>query len=110
MQYPRDLARKLLCPSLLLATTCLILSAGLWKQTAQPSFKAQDRNGTSSDHASLSTIKPDEQARAQLIKNYARQPLSFEANQGQTDSQVQFISRGPGYALFLTPSEAVLDL
>jgi hypothetical protein len=36
--------------------------------------------------------------------------LSFEANQGQTASAVQFFSRGSGYALFLTPQEAVLSL
>ena len=37
-------------------------------------------------------------------------PLHFEANQGQTDSQVKFLSRGRGYTLFLTPTEAVLAL
>jgi hypothetical protein len=37
-------------------------------------------------------------------------PLSFELNQGQTDSRVKFLSRGNGYALFLTPSEMVLGL
>ena len=36
--------------------------------------------------------------------------MSFEANRGQTDKQVQFISRGPGYALFITPTEAVFSL
>ena len=36
--------------------------------------------------------------------------MSFEANQGQTDSQVKFLSRGTGYTLFLTSSEAVLAL
>ena len=30
--------------------------------------------------------------------------MSFEANQGQADSQVQFLSRGDGYALFVTPT------
>jgi hypothetical protein len=35
---------------------------------------------------------------------------ALEANQGQTDTQVNFLARGPGYALFLTPSEAVLGL
>ena len=30
-------------------------------------------------------------------------PLSFEANQGQADPEVRFLSRGPGYILFLTP-------
>ncbi len=36
--------------------------------------------------------------------------MQFEPNVGQTDSQVQFISRGPGYTLFLTPTQAVLSL
>ncbi|HXH51331.1 MAG TPA: SBBP repeat-containing protein [Terriglobia bacterium] len=39
-----------------------------------------------------------------------RIPLSFEPNQGQTDSRVSFMARGFGYALFLTPHEAVLKL
>ena len=37
-------------------------------------------------------------------------PLIFESNQGQTDSQVKFLSRGSGYGLFLTANEAVLTL
>jgi uncharacterized protein (TIGR03437 family) len=36
--------------------------------------------------------------------------LSFEANQGQVDSEVKFLSRGRGYTLFLTGTEAVLAL
>jgi hypothetical protein len=41
----------------------------------------------------------------------ARQlPIAFEANLGQADPTVRFLSRGSGYALFLTPSEAVLTL
>jgi hypothetical protein len=39
---------------------------------------------------------------------YGHLPLSFEANEGQMDSHVQFISRGHGHQLFLTPSDAVL--
>ncbi|NKB39410.1 MAG: filamentous hemagglutinin N-terminal domain-containing protein, partial [Gammaproteobacteria bacterium] len=37
-------------------------------------------------------------------------PLSFEENQGQTAEEVDFISRGSGYSLFLTPAEAVAAL
>src|SRR6266571_2575725 len=48
--------------------------------------------------------------KARLQEAYGNLPLSFEANQGQTDRQVQFLSRGPGYTLFLAPSEAVLAL
>jgi hypothetical protein len=39
---------------------------------------------------------------------YGRLPLHFEANQGQTDSQVKFLSRSSKHTLFLTSSEAVL--
>ena len=37
-------------------------------------------------------------------------PLSFEANQGQIDRQVKFLSRGDGYSLFLTSNEVVFTL
>jgi hypothetical protein len=37
-------------------------------------------------------------------------PLSFEPNQGQLTSTVQFLSRGSGYALFLAPGKVVLNL
>ncbi|MGZ4731874.1 MAG: DUF7948 domain-containing protein, partial [Terriglobales bacterium] len=37
-------------------------------------------------------------------------PLRFEPNQGQTDPRVNFLARGAGYGLFLTPDQAVLTL
>ena len=37
-------------------------------------------------------------------------PLHFEKNEGQTDATVKYLSRGKGYALFLTANEAVLRL
>ncbi len=46
----------------------------------------------------------------QIVASYGRLPLSFEANRGQIDAQVKFISRGSGYSLFLTGTETVLDL
>ena len=48
--------------------------------------------------------------KARLLETYGKLPLRFEANQGQTDQQVKFLSRGRGYNLFLTRSEAVLEL
>ncbi|SLM46472.1 conserved protein of unknown function [Nitrospira japonica] len=47
---------------------------------------------------------------AQVIAPLMKAPLSFEANQGQTDDSVKFISRGNGYTLFLTPTESVMVL
>jgi hypothetical protein len=45
-----------------------------------------------------------------VATSFRKLPLSFEANRGQTDRQVQFLSRGPGCSLFLTSTEAVLVL
>ena len=62
------------------------------------------------------TLGPDSRQAQEVPKarqvqaSFLSVPLSFEANQGQTDPQVKFLSRGPGYGLFLTPSEAVLAL
>jgi hypothetical protein len=36
--------------------------------------------------------------------------LSFEVNQGQINESVKFVSRGPGYGLFLKATEAVFML
>ena len=33
---------------------------------------------------------------------YNQVPLGFEANQGETNHQVKFLARAPGYTLFLT--------
>ena len=41
---------------------------------------------------------------------YGKLPLTFEANQGQSDSQVKFVSRGKGYTAFLTTGGMVLSL
>ena len=42
--------------------------------------------------------------------NLGQLPLRFEPNQGQTDPRVNFLARGAGYGLFLTPDQAVLTL
>ncbi len=47
---------------------------------------------------------------SQVKVSYGRLPISFEANHGQVDDQVDFIARGSGYQMFLTPTEAVMVL
>jgi hypothetical protein len=49
-------------------------------------------------------------AQAAVSASFARLPMQFEANHGQTDASVQSLARGRGYTLFLTPDEAVLAL
>ena len=45
-----------------------------------------------------------------VSENYGKFPLHFEANRGQIHKNVRFLSRGPGYSLYLTAGEAVLVL
>jgi hypothetical protein len=47
---------------------------------------------------------------APAVVSYISLPMSFEANLGQTDARAKFISRGSGYTLFLTDSEAIFAL
>ena len=47
---------------------------------------------------------------ARILDSYGKLPLSFEANNGQADAQVKFLSHTSGYSLFLTADEAVLTL
>src|SRR5215470_15202810 len=49
-------------------------------------------------------------AKARLVESYGKLPLIFEANQGQTNEEVKFLTRAPGYMLLLTRNEAVLSL
>jgi hypothetical protein len=56
------------------------------------------------------SVRADLPVRARISDTYGRLPLSFEANTGQADPAVRFLTRGQGYTLFLTPAEAVLSL
>ena len=58
----------------------------------------------------ISASQADPKAEARILDNYGKLPLSFEANHGQTDGRVKFLSRTSGYSLFLTGDEAVLAL
>jgi hypothetical protein len=67
-------------------------------------------NPLPTSNAPTGLSKPDPKAQGKLLGSYGKLPLSFEANQGQTDSPVKFVSRGSGYTLFLTGDEAVFSL
>jgi uncharacterized protein (TIGR03437 family) len=57
-------------------------------------------------HASAAALNDKHRPASKLLAV----PLSFEPNQGQSASPVQFLSRGSGYALFLAPGNIVLNL
>ena len=49
-----------------------------------------------------------ENSKSQIQNDFYQLPLSFEANQGQTDARVRFVARGVGYTVFLMDDEVVL--
>jgi hypothetical protein len=55
-------------------------------------------------HGNVATGKP------RILEAYGKLPMAFEANRGQTDRRVKFLSLGSGYSVFLTANEAVLAL
>jgi hypothetical protein len=57
-----------------------------------------------------SASQTNAKAQVKALDEYGKLPLSFEANRGQTDSRVKFLSRGHSYSLFLTRNEAVIAL
>ena len=62
--------------------------------------------------ASLFSQTQSNAARPALGSNgaFGKLPMTFELNQGQSASHVQFISRGPGYHAYLTNGSMVLSL
>ena len=77
----------------------------LLASNSQPNVLPQDKAGGDKNSGGV-----EAQNKARLQESYSKLPLSFEANQGQSDSKVKFISRGSGYTLFFTDTEAVLTL
>ena len=53
---------------------------------------------------------PKRGAEALAIDDYRKLALAFEPNWGQAHPQVKFLGRARGYAVFLTPTEAVVAL
>src|ERR1022692_3406324 len=49
-------------------------------------------------------------ATTRIVQTYGKLPLSFEANRGQTNQNVKFLSRGRGHTLFLTCDGSGLSL
>ena len=80
-------------------SACLILIATLVVQNQERLAKS---------HVQMAGVPKG--TRQPVVEAYGNLSLSFEANQGQTDGSVKFLSRGNGYTLFLTVNEAVLAL
>jgi len=53
---------------------------------------------------------PPAATKESISAQFAKLPLYFERNVGQTDARVKYLTRGPGYILYFTPTEIVLSL
>ena len=89
--------------SALIPTLIFIAVAGLFVL----SLTSMQRSATNSSASQLATTPLTTESANEM---YGQVPLSFESNQGQTDKSVDFLARGPGYALFLKPTESVFAL
>lgn len=58
--------------------------------------------------AATAVARPASAAGSQPMSAYAKLPLFFEVNEGQTDPRFQFLARSGGYTIFLTPTESVI--
>jgi hypothetical protein len=94
----------------------LSLAGGFGMSTRTTAGEAMSVNGHASPAALTSaaalpgTTTASSAQAAQIRQHYGQLPLRFEANEGQTDAQVQFLAHGAGYSLFLTGTDAVMTL
>jgi len=105
--------RARLRPALALTISLLVNSLALPGYSSNRAAKpdAAGRVNAAQPPAAASPLMPaDPEARSRVSEAYGRLPLRFEANHGQADPEVKFISRGSGYSLYLTSTEAVLAL
>jgi len=90
-----------------LATAGKGISPELSRESRRLPYQSPGAGETDALRAVTATHRATE---ARWVESYGKLPLSFEANVGQTDGRVKFLSRGAGYTLFLLPDEAVLSL
>jgi len=99
---------------LLLALTLVAAGFALLSQTPSTTQAhagvASSTHHSSIHHSSAPVAATDEAARVRASEAYGKLPLHFEANRGQAEPRVKFISRGNRHALYLTQAETVLAL
>src|SRR5215472_15650440 len=113
MFQPNKLCRfaVLACAPLLFASLPASHRSRLRPSLSTTSRRESPTSGSNAlQSARTGGIAVPEMRNRRLFENYGKLPLSFELNRGQTDPQVKFLSRGRGYAMFLTSEEAVLSL
>jgi uncharacterized repeat protein (TIGR01451 family) len=98
--------------SLLLAALFLVPALqGLWKTVSVTLHAGLNKDSqVDSVSAAVPQTRSDQNSQVRLSEVYNKLPLYFVTNKGRTNKDVEFLSRGNGYNLFLTRTEAVLVL
>lgn len=99
--------RNIILISSILGLKATLLVAGFSLISTRHTSQSSQMSVESAVQTSLNSSKLGQQGQP---ADFGQVPLSFEVNQGQAARQVKFLSRGQGYALFLTADEAVLAL
>ncbi len=107
MRLPRNPGWAM-CGGLVVGLAALIGLGGSFRALAPTSGSIRLAK---SNAPGLAAVHQGSQAQSEAVAvKYDRLPLAFEPNRAQVDSRVQFLARGVGYTLFLTPEESVLAL
>ena len=82
-----------------------LVIAGIVIGTAGPSNPSPQASDRSTERAVPALTARQQRA----ADDYAKLPVSFVENQGQTDARVRYFAQGNGYSFFMTPSEVMLS-
>src|SRR5438876_11222232 len=96
-----------------LASLLGLAGAVVFHASAASAIRAEESSGRKIVLAERDDQAPGLAAPApgvRVSETYGTLPRYFEANRGQIDQEIKFLSRGRGHVLFLTPTEAVLVL
>src|SRR2546429_6611788 len=97
--------------ALVVMTSGIALPSSSWSWPRHSNLNpASSANPTNTPVPSAKLQQAEQATDMRMREAYGKLPLSFEANHGQTDLQVKFLSRGSNDSLFLTSNEAVIEL
>src|SRR5687767_181660 len=102
---PKHQSALLTARTLLLGAITIVLFAFICLFIAGNSLDTSPRIAAASSETDT-RLNATRTTPAQARQSYGQLPLSFEANRGQASEAVNFVARGAGYTIALSPSQA----
>jgi hypothetical protein len=110
MCRPNDHQRNLKFGLVLVLLFCLIATPAFTSSRAAVQRDKSSQSVNRTEQAAPVATAPSSTTAAQAQERYGKTSLYFEANHGQTDQRVNFITHANGATVFLTNTEAVFVL